>query len=581
MPSTPAPVVPNWPYCGDGVTVGDRAGCTGRSVDPHRSCLAHLSDLDRDTHLASLSAGDDIDCRGTSFTAQLLNQLLNALIDPTTNRPRLGVARFHATTFSGPASFDSATFAGAARFDSATFAGDVWFGSATFTGAARFDSATFAGPALFGSATFAGAARFDSATFAGDVWFGSATFAGAARFDSSTFNGPVWFGLVTFASDAWFNSAVFERAGELGPLACGKTVSLSGARFNGPVTLSIAARHVVCYRTRWAATATLRLRHADIDFAHAVFEYPLSIAAEQTPFFLSDGTVLPDALITETAGPGVRIVSLRGVDAAHLVLADIDLTRCLFTGIVHLDQIRLEGNCIFATVPDRTHWLRLRPQRFTRRQTIAEEHYWRSSQPTAVPGWYQPLSATWHAERVGPAQLAPVYRALRKAFEDSKNEPDAADFYYGEMEMRRHDLDRPRAERALLAAYWALSGYGLRATRTAAWLLLAMTGTLLAMMLWGLPADNWKPETVGTVHGQQVRLPTEQPDPVKPTNALHERLSTKRFEKGFRVVVNSVIFRSSGQDLTTVGTYTEMASRLTEPVLLGLAVLAIRGRVKR
>ncbi|WP_405764067.1 hypothetical protein [Streptomyces sp. NBC_00080] len=42
-----------------------------------------------------------------------------------------------------------------------------------------------------------------------------------------------------------------------------------------------------------------------------------------------------------------------------------------------------------------------------------------------------------------------------------------------------------------------------------------------------------------------------------------------------------MIFRSSSQDLTTVGTYTEMASRLAEPVLLGLAVLAIRGRVKR
>lgn len=47
------------------------------------------------------------------------------------------------------------------------------------------------------------------------------------------------------------------------------------------------------------------------------------------------------------------------------------------------------------------------------------------------------------------------------------------------------------------------------------------------------------------------------------------------------VTLNSVVFRSSGQDLTTAGTYIEMASRLTEPVLLGLAVLAIRNRVKR
>jgi hypothetical protein len=42
-----------------------------------------------------------------------------------------------------------------------------------------------------------------------------------------------------------------------------------------------------------------------------------------------------------------------------------------------------------------------------------------------------------------------------------------------------------------------------------------------------------------------------------------------------------VVFRSAGQDLTTAGTYIEMGSRITEPVLLGLAVLAIRNRVKR
>jgi hypothetical protein len=36
-----------------------------------------------------------------------------------------------------------------------------------------------------------------------------------------------------------------------------------------------------------------------------------------------------------------------------------------------------------------------------------------------------------------PARLAVLYRQLRKAQEDAKNEPGAADFYYGEMEMRR------------------------------------------------------------------------------------------------------------------------------------------------
>ncbi|WP_119580102.1 hypothetical protein [Streptomyces europaeiscabiei] len=42
-------------------------------------------------------------------------------------------------------------------------------------------------------------------------------------------------------------------------------------------------------------------------------------------------------------------------------------------------------------------------------------------------------------------------------------------------------------------------------------------------------------------------------------------------------IVSSSIFRSSGQDLTTTGTYIEMGTRLLEPALLALAVLAIRG----
>ncbi|MFD9196297.1 hypothetical protein ACFWCA_49925 [Streptomyces phaeochromogenes] len=46
-------------------------------------------------------------------------------------------------------------------------------------------------------------------------------------------------------------------------------------------------------------------------------------------------------------------------------------------------------------------------------------------------------------------------------------------------------------------------------------------------------------------------------------------------------MLNSVVFRSSGQNLNAAGTYIEMASRLTEPVLVDLAVLRVRIRVKR
>jgi hypothetical protein len=42
-----------------------------------------------------------------------------------------------------------------------------------------------------------------------------------------------------------------------------------------------------------------------------------------------------------------------------------------------------------------------------------------------------------------PRQIAGLYRALRKGREDIKDEPGAADFYSGEMEMRRR-AQRPR-----------------------------------------------------------------------------------------------------------------------------------------
>jgi hypothetical protein len=179
--------------------------------------------------------------------------------------------------------------------------------------------------------------------------------------------------------------------------------------------------------------------------------------------------------------------------------------------------------------------------------------------------------------------VAALYRQLRKSLEDGKNEPDAADFYYGECEMRRLDTKRPWGERVLLTAYWAISGYGLRASRALAWLASAMIATIAVMVLWGLPADDPKPQITGrqVTAGQQITLTADTSDPTHVTGPWIRRVTTERFEKALRIVINSVVFRSSGQNLTTAGTYTEMASRLAEPVLLGLAVLAVRGRIKR
>ncbi|MFE3268089.1 pentapeptide repeat-containing protein [Streptomyces sp. NPDC059215] len=427
------------------------------------------------------------------------------------------------------------------------------------------------------STAFGNIAVFGSTTLKNYTVFVSTSFERDARFESATFKGDVRFGAATIKGEAGFEAAIFEKAVAVGPLVCAGRVKLSGAMFGGPVTLSFAAQRLECRRTRWSATAEIRLRYATVDFAHAVFEYPLTIAAEPDPFVPFGGGQLVEAALAPISGPEVRPASLRGVDAAHLALADVDLSRCLFAGTLYLDQLRLEGACTFDSAPSSARWRRWPPVRLTERRVLAEEHHWRASQPDAVRGWTRRSSAS---DESGRCRLAPVYRALRKAFEDGKHEPGAADFYYGEMEMRRHAGDIPRSERNLLTAYGALSGYGLRASRALAWLGAAILLTILLLMAIGLPRGDPKQTATGTVPagGGKVTFEIDKDDPHNPTG---NRLTGERFEKALNVTLNSVIFRSADKDLTTAGTYIEMTSRITEPVLLGLAVLAVHNRVKR
>ncbi|MFF1505866.1 pentapeptide repeat-containing protein [Streptomyces sp. NPDC058326] len=503
-------------------------------------------------------------------------------------------ALFNEASFSEGASFDGASFASLALFIKASFASDARFDDVPFSDTARFNrasfssyamfvGASFAEEALFNEVSFAGEARFTDASFARDARFDEASFSGTGLFDAVSFAGDARFGGARFSGNALFNRVRFEVASRLGPMVCAKQVVLDAAVFQQPVTLEIAARQVSCVRTRWTSTATLHLRYAELDLRDAVFEYPVPVTARATPFPLSSSADSISETVLSGRAPGVRLMSVDGVDAAHLALNDIDLSRCRFAGTVHLDQLRVDGWCTFATTP--TGWSRRFPWRWNQRNTLAEEHHWRvrtARRPdlaTAL-GWASPPP---DAPVLRPAAVAALYRQLRKSLEDGKNEPDAADFYYGECEMRRRDTTRPRGERVLLTLYWALSGYGLRATRALAWLGAAITATMAVMMLWGLPVDDPKPTTTGrqVAIGQQITLTTDTPEPVNPANRLADRVTTKRFEKSLRVVINSVIFRSSGQGLTTIGTYTEMTSRLAEPVLLGLAALAVRSRVKR
>jgi hypothetical protein len=535
-----------------------------------------------------------------------------------------GDAWFHRAEFSGTARFDGAQFSRAIRFDAvkfsrgasfaeAQFSSQAWFGEAEFSGDALFEDAKFSGGASFGTAQFLKDACFDRAEFSDEAWFTAARFFGEASFTEAQFSRGAWFveaqfsgdasfGEVQFSGDSSFAEAQFSRDArfyyaqfeglrELGPLVCGQQVELMGAVFSLPVTVEIAAREVVCERTRWESTAIVRVRYADVDLSHAVLTAPIAVAFEPVPFAMGD-TAMNETLLAGSGLPErARVVSVEGVDAAHLVLTATDLTNCRFAGAFHLDQIRVEGRTTFAHAPAGWHRRGILPVRSTRRRALAEEHHWRAlaaCQPVP-PADAAPELGAWRpgphhpnpALTPSPEDVAALYRQLRKAFEDGKNEPGAADFYYGECEMRRHDLTgTTRGERRLLWGYWLLSGYGLRASRAFSWLLAAMTLTVLLLMGFGLPSHDPAPATTGTVSGSRISLNTSTSDP-----GLHggwaQRMTWARAEKATRVAVNSVVFRSSGQNLTTAGTYIEMTSRLLEPTLLALGVLAIRGRIKR
>jgi uncharacterized protein YjbI with pentapeptide repeats len=501
-----------------------------------------------------------VDFRGVPFTTSLLDAVKAELVAIPETRARFGRAQF-----------DLAKFSGEANFAESVFEAEATFFFAEFDGFARFTGAEFVQKAGFGGVYFKEESGFRDVEFGGDAWFGGARFEQGVYFNGSMFH-----------CDAIFMGTKFEGYW-VGPILCEGTLFAQDAEVKHPIWLEIAGREVDLRRIRIDASSALLLRHAEVDLTNAVLREKLTVRTHGEPFVLQSGAPLSEGSLY--GPPRVGIASLSGVDGASLVLADVDLSDCLLYGAYHLDQLSLEGLCSFSSPPHGwkfgSGWIPVR--RWTARKLLAEERNWRAHPipgraSVDLTGWLPSLA---QAQPISPRAIASVYRQVRKSLEDSKDEPGAADFYYGEMEMRRHDRNgSPRGERALLHIYWLLSGYGLRASRALGWLIVSMLATLLTLTLWGLPNEDPKPTLNRDNSSPGSEFVIDTPDP-NLTLPYSERITCKRTEKAARVVINSVVFRSSGQNLTPVGTYVEMFSRLFEPILLGFAGLAVRGRVKR
>jgi hypothetical protein len=613
---TGSPAPPVWPTC----QASD--GCRGVRVSGRGICLAHLNESELASWLATLEPGSDLDLRGTDLAPQRLDRLLDALHDQH-GHPLLGAVRFDEAQFSGDVGewvgyqlgspgFDGAQFTGNAQFDRAQFSGNAWFGNAQFGGDASFRNAQFGGDATFDNVQFGGDATFRNAQFSGDASFGGtqfsghaefteaqfsrnaafsgaefradniaatfekaqfngyagfriAQFSGQASFEEVQFSGDAEFAAAQFGGNAKFDAARFVRPVTLGPLLVRGTLRLTAASFEDTLVMHAVAALVYLDRVTCATSVSLRLRYAEVVLDGVRLTQPMAITAAD-PFWenLSLSGLIGSAFARPRRSPTPRLLSVSATDVANLVVTDLSLAPCRFAGANRLDQLRLEGRIEFAHPPRgvKVGWTFPPVWWWTRRQTLAEEQAWRATQPKGA-GWHgpetQPIASLKEATPmeeaasqppgvIGPERLAGLYRALRQAQEDRKNEPGAADFYYGEMEMRRLAGATPWAERVILSFYWLVAGYGLRGLRAL---------TALAVVVVALASLF---HAVGFL-------------PTRPAPSWWDSLL---YTAGSTLSISDDTLK-----LTAWGKLLRILLRLLGPLLLGLALLSVRNRVKR
>lgn len=551
------------------------------------------------TALKDLQVTGTIDASGKRIDRQQVARILRAAPHDA-GRRYFNSADFRAASFRDDLAFERIRFAGEAMFDGASFAGTVDFQDAVFEREARFVETTFdrlgtfletefRGNAMFTRARFLEGADFDAARFSRDANFDGTQFS-SAQFARAEFSGAIRADGASFTGDALFTDAAFRASVILGPLLVGCRLSFDGAAFEEDAQIRAGTARFSCIRTRFVGRADLKLRWAQVVLDDALFLQHSWLSG--TPAFTGlDEESLPVLRDLRTDEHGVphqerpRLLSMREANVAKLSLSDVDLRACRFSKAQGLDQLRLEANCEFAGMPK--GW------RHTKRRTLAEEHHWRSVRTPSSAEWHpiECQSPSWidkHAppvEILDPPRIATLYRSLRKALEDSKDEPGAGDFYYGEMEMRRQNRAEtpgtraqgrriPGAERRIVSIYWFLSGYGLRASRALTLLVLLIAVSAVGLHLYGFEDPVRPYATEAELRAQRasgVRTP-----PRKPLDGLAS-IEAWTYSMG----TATAIVGAPEAQLTQTGRAMRIALRILGPLLIGLALLSIRGRVKR
>lgn len=546
----------NWSRC-------SQHGCLGEALTAGGLCIAHADPAQRSAHLASLPGSSRmLSLRGITVSQQLWNEILSSPVfaNNTMQVPitfagseinasiRLeGRHFYHHLDFMGAGVFAHIELRGC-TFQSSLSARFAFFNG----GALNCYGSTFAEPVDFSySRTERVSLGFEGCTFSRDL--NADGFAGAVHLGKSEvhgqfackhstatliMNGCRIDGSIDFAQSELKGfhgeGMTVESANRLGPCKI-ESVNLRRSTFGTRIHMEVESNHIDLSSSNLKGGGLLESSGGKILLDQITLGGPLRVTGK------IDGKEKP------------KVLGLLNADVGQMSFARVDLTQCSFYGAHGLGSVDIESNVTFSVAP---WWA-------GRRKYIADELAWRENAGRVHRlGWVAAASEFHvggrppqprkfeppkvHLRPLEAAQVAVTYRELRRSLESKSDMPGAADFYYGEMEMRRWSKQGARLDRMLATAYWMFSGYGLRPVRAFVWWLLAVSGGAYTVRLAGFAEGEWSVER-GLLFALRASLP-----------------GITTLEK-----------------LTQHGQAVETTLRVVGPVFLALFVLALRARVMR
>jgi hypothetical protein len=500
----------------------------------------------------------------------LLRSVVNGTFEARKLKMKTGTmlrdAKIHGRSFFGEAQLCdpgqyvniSAEFADEVDFTKCKFPGDARFGRepdlppSIFHGETKFDGATF------GSKSSGGALLMTDCLFKSSTSFKDAEVFGGISLSGTKFERPADFTNVTVTSAPFADAAAgphyprvqfamhrtqFESSVTLNVKVEGKasiedfTYSSAAPKFSVFASDEVLLKRVSLESFNVLELSSGKLVTIDQVQLHGGGEIKVTGPQLTLSNFTCARPVTASSTVNEKAdGSRTALATLAGTNCDNLILSEFDYRDTKFLGATNLDLLRVDGEFALLTTG----------RCYARRAVLVEEALFR-----ATNYWYR-LAGLAKSEDYSPPEprrLAAVYRALRKGREDQKDEPGSADFYYGEMEMRRRASSLLSFERVILTLYWLISGYGLRAWRTLTLLALVVFGS--AFLLWFTP----------------LRVGDKQPP---------DYWSAVLFsgQSGLSLAGLPVYYSPTAQ-------WVQLALRIAVPGLIALAVLAIRARVKR